>query len=100
MQRPREMNLKGISLPHVPRCGPVEIATRGPRTQGIEPSVERYLVETALAFARTCATTFGTRAARVSARLADVTHSTNSLRCENENASNSERSFAAKSARA
>ena len=53
----------------------------------MRPSVDPYLVEAALAFARTCATTFGMRATRVSARFADVIHSTNSRRCVNENAS-------------
>lgn len=42
-------------FPMSARLGLVETAIRGPRTQGIEPSVERYLVETALAFVRTCA---------------------------------------------
>ena len=53
-------------FPNVPRLGPVETATGSARTQEIEPSVERYLGEPALAFARTCATTFEMRAARVS----------------------------------
>src|SRR5437868_15549288 len=90
MQRPRDTNLTRASLPRTPRCGPTDFATRGLRTQEMRPSLDSYLVETALVFARTCATTFGMRPARVSARFADVTQSTNSLRCENE----SDRMFA------
>src|SRR5438093_8154125 len=84
MERPRDSNLTRASLPGAPRCGPTDFATRGLRTQEVRPSLDGYLVEAALVFARTCATTFGMRTARVSARFADVTQSTNSLRCENQ----------------
>src|SRR5438093_13485178 len=84
MERPRASNLTRASLPGAPRCGPTDFATRGLRTQEVRPSLDGYLVEAALVFARTCATTFGMRTARVSARFADVTQSTNSLRCENQ----------------
>src|SRR5437660_9454480 len=83
-QRPRDSNLTKSSLPRAARCGPTDSATPDPTTQEMRPSLDGYLVEAALAFARTWATTFGMRAARVSARLADVIQSTNSLRCEKE----------------
>jgi hypothetical protein len=61
----------------------------------MRPSVDRYVVEAALAFARTCATTLGMPAECVPARFADAIHSTNSRRCVNEKAAKPDRSFAA-----